>query len=200
LKKLFGVLTIAVMLSCAAVGWAFGEGLLPSDEPAMENEYEASEFLAESMVFSPDPGDWAAVIVKQDYSRSVFVRLYGKAKDGAAPSEVFAGVSGIDSPRAWIGDANGSADYEDGYLIIEGAAPSENDALNAHVNWVGYRDRGRTLVQVFTPNPIMVREMSGGVADSPRDGGCDAGFGGMPLSLLFAAFAAVCYTRKSSRF
>jgi hypothetical protein len=169
----------------------------------MENEYEAEKLPQGNMAFSQDPKDWTAVIVKQDYSPSVFVRLYGRARNGAAPSEVFAGVSGIDSPRAWIGDANGSvadsADYEGGYLIIEGAAPSETAAGNARVNWVGYRDRGRTLVQVFEPDPITVREMSSGVAGSPKDGGCDAGFGGLPLSLLFAAFAVIRYSGKSSR-
>jgi hypothetical protein len=161
--------------------------------------YDVRDVLPGDVVFSQDPEDWIAVIVKQDYARHVFVRLYGKAKDGAAPSEAFAGVSGIDSPRAWIGDANGGiADgdgYEGGYMIIEGTAPSEEAAQDARVNWVGYDDQGRTLIQVFQPNPITVREMSGGVADSSKGGGCDSGFG-LTASVAFAALAAVRYAGK----
>jgi hypothetical protein len=197
LKKLFAVLAFAAVLSYTASGCAFGEGLFPSDEPEMENGYEAEAALSESTAFSQNPDEWIAVIVKQDSGQRVLIRIYGKARDGASPSDAFAGVSGIDSPRAWIGDAGGNSN-DDGYVIIEGTAPSEADAKGARVNWIGYNENGRTFIQDFSGNPIMVNEISCEAAGTAK-GGCDAGFGGLFSSFAIASLAALsCAGKKLS--
>jgi hypothetical protein len=195
LKKLIGVLAAAAVLSCAVSGLAFGEVSFPADEPAAEDGYETEYASPDEFTFSQDPGDWTAVIVKQDYESRVFVRLYGKAREGATPTGAFAGVSGIDSPRAWIGDANGGAEGEGGYVIIEGTAQSEEAARDARVNWVAYDDQGQTLIQVFHPDPVTVREMSGGAEDQPKGSGCDSGLG-LAASVAVAALAVVRYAGK----
>jgi hypothetical protein len=195
LKKLFAVLAFAAVLFCASAVWAFDEGLFSLDEPIMENEYEPEMALPEGMAFSQNPSDWTAVIVKQDSGQRVLIRLYGRARDGVMPKDALAGVSGIDSPRTWIGDAGGSSSG-DGYVIIEGTAASEEDARSARVNWIGYDENGRTLIQDFSGSPIMVNEMSGTVATSARSGGCDTGFGGLFSSFAIASLAAMSCARK----
>ena len=196
MKKLFAVLAFAAVLSCAPASWAFDKGLFPLDEPAMENEYEPEMALSD-MAFSQNPSDWTAVIVKQDSGQRVLIRLYGKAKDGVMPKDALAGVSGIDSPRTWIGNASGEGNSGDGYVIIEGTAASEDDARNARVNWIGYDENGRTLIQDFSGSPIMVNEMSGTVTAPAKSGGCDAGFGGLFSSFVIASLAAVSCARRS---
>jgi hypothetical protein len=193
LKKLFGVLAIAAVLSCTTGSLAFGEGSYLADEPGTTGDgFETEYALPDDIVFSQDPGEWTAVIVRQDYASRVFVRLYGKAREGASPSDVFVGVSGIDSPRAWIGDANGGTADGAGYVIIEGTAPSEEAVQDARVDWIGYNDQGSTLIQVFQPDPIKVREMSSGIGtvDPSRGAGCDSGLG-LTASVALAALAVV---------
>ncbi|MDR1966485.1 MAG: hypothetical protein LBQ36_07225 [Synergistaceae bacterium] len=189
MKKLFAVIVIATVLSCAAIG-------------------EASSLASEGgsgvpLALSGDPEDWIAVIVKQDYAQRVLVRLYGKVKASDAPYDVFASVSGIESARTWIGDANGDpceGDHFDdnGYVIIEGTAPSEAAAGEARVNWVGYSAGGQTLIQAFSDNPIAVKNMSSGEPDARKDtGGCDTGFGGLFTSFVVTAMIAFLRIKKT---
>jgi hypothetical protein len=185
MKKLFTIMVVAIVVSCAVIGVA--NGLTAEDESGTP------------LVFSGDAEDWIAVIVKQDYAQRVLVRLYGKVKADVSPHDVFAGVSGIDSARTWIGDANGDpceVDHFDdnGYVIIEGTAPSEAAAREARVDWVGYRAGGQTLIQAFSDNPIAVKDMSSGDTDARKDAsGCDTGFGGLFVSL--AVMTMIVLTR-----
>jgi hypothetical protein len=200
MKRLLAVVFGAVVLSCLGIGIlsAFGgESFEPDDASRLPDASTDHEFPAPNL-FSVDPDDWNIVIVGQDSVSSVLVRLYGKiSADFTIPEEVFAQISGLDSPRTWIGDANGnpykeSAPFDEYYIIIEGTAQSEDEAKNSHIDWIGYRVDSRTIIQDFSENPVTI----GAMPNAGRGaGGCDSGVGSFALALtgcgLYAAYKKI---------
>jgi hypothetical protein len=201
-KRLFAIVIVAAVLSCAGVGVALAwrddleetvvfesERTLSADDGRYDGA-SATGGTQAPIVFSSESDDWIAVIVRQDSVQSVLVRLYGRIIAEFVPSDVFADVSGIDGARVWIGDSNGNPLKRgvsgEAYVIIEGAAPSEAAAKEATINWIGCDSGDLSLIQDFSDNPILVADMASGEPIGGKSaGGCDASFGGfIPVAIL----------------
>jgi hypothetical protein len=79
-------------------------------------------------------------------------------------------------------------------VIIEGIAPSESAAMDALVNWIGYRVGDMAVIQDFSNDPIIVKDMRGGAPSVGRaSGGCDLGLG-----WAAAVACLLAYLKKSS--
>jgi hypothetical protein len=202
MKRFLALAVAAVVLSCFGIGFspAFGdEPPETNDDSRLPDEFACQEF-SESDIFSASPDDWNAVIVGQDSVRRVLVRLYGKIlADSTTPEDIFAQVEGLDSPRIWIGDANGNpyktdAPIDKYYVIIEGTAQSEDEAKNSYIDWIGYRTGSRTVIQDFSEDPVMIGDMPGGGRSDAS--GCDSAEGSSVIVLavccLFSIYKKYC--------
>jgi C1A family cysteine protease len=143
--------------------------------------------------FSGDPKDWEAFII--DLGNLAHVRIYGRITSDATPVSIAVDAEGLKDVSAVIGDSKGypidsysSSGGAGGgrYLIIEGTAASEADALRASVKSIAYSLGGLDMLQ-FAGSPIKVGDMSR-LESSPAEGGGGGGCGlGLPPLLLMAA-------------
>ncbi|MDR1915119.1 MAG: lectin like domain-containing protein [Synergistaceae bacterium] len=160
--------------------------------------------------FSDDPKEWGALII--DLGNLVHVRLNAKIISSVIPSGINVQTGGLNNVRVLIGDSEGypventqDADLKDGtsvnrYLVIEGTAASEADALNAVIESVTYTLGGLVITQ-FSDNPIMVSDMTPmDIAQNSGDGGggggCDLGAGSLLPLITFSVSVVLLSRRK----
>jgi hypothetical protein len=184
-----------VFFLCGALRWA-----------AHAEESSPAGSALPPVAFSEDPDDWSSLII--DLGNLVHVRIYGKVTSGATPVPIGVDTEGLRDVKAVIGDSRGypvesRSQGEAGgrYLIIEGTAASEEDALAAVVKSVAYSLDGLEASQ-FTGSPIRVDSMARLDSSLPENasgggGGCGLGSAALPAAVLVCAVWLSSWGKRS---
>jgi hypothetical protein len=189
------VLVAVFCLGGALTGALYAAGAFIEAAPVSGAFLDYRSELALSSVgsFSDDPKDWEALII--DLGNLAHVRIYGRITSDATPVSIAVDAEGLKDVTAVVGDSKGyPIDPSSGgagigrYLIIEGTAASEADALRAVIRSIDY-SLGWLEMSQFAGSPIRVGDMVRLESSPAEGGGGGCGLGLPPLFLIAAACA-----------